>query len=408
MQLAGMDLPQLRKHYHDELFGRLLPYWDRYGVDHQHGGILHSLDYDGTVVSGNKLSWFQGRAIWVYSFLYNRFGRNPEHLEIASKTKDFLLKHAPQPDGWWAEEFSREGDVIRPFSGDLYGMYFTAEGLQEYAWAAKDDSARDLAFALMRRLHRRIQEPDFLCMDTDVPGQRTQGLWMVNLNTARQMVGRWPDSEMQSLVDEGIDNVIQRHYNPEIGLNNEVLNRDFTRPADHATKCLLGHSVETLWMIGEEALRRGDRSLWNTCTERIRKHLDVGWDHVYGGFSEWVNVDQGSYPWPPYTPVGTKLVFRSTGEFFYVKPLWALNEILVATLHILEQGPAEWAARYFGMAHALIQDRYSAEKHGQPGYMLFADRRMNWVPKTARQDNYHPLRQLTLCLLGLDRMIAAG
>src|SRR3974390_1259329 len=189
-RLAGMNLTQLRRRYQDELFGSLLPFWDRHGIDHQYGGVMHSLDYDGTVVSANKLSWFQGRAIWVYSFLYNHFEKNPAYLEIARKAKDFLLTNAPQPDGWWAEEFTREGKVIRPFSGDLYGMYFAAEGWQEYAWAARDERARDLAFELMRRLHRRIEEPDFLCMDTNTPGQRTQGLWMVNLNTARQMVAR--------------------------------------------------------------------------------------------------------------------------------------------------------------------------------------------------------------------------
>ena len=301
-KLAGMTLAQLRRHYSDELFGNLLPFWEKHGIDHEYGGVMHSLDYDGAVVSASKLSWFQGRAIWVYSFLYTHFGKNPAHLEIARKTKDFLLKNAPQPDGWWAEEFSREGKVIRPFSGDLYGMYFAAEGLQEYAWAAGDSRSRDLAFELMKKLWRRIEEPDFLCMDTETPGQRTQGLWMVNLNTARQMVARWPDAEMQSLLDQSIDNVINRHYNPDIGLNNEVLNRDFSRPKDHAAKSLLGHSVETLWMIAEEALRRGDRKLWDSCTERIHKHLDVGWDHVFGGFSEWVNVDQGGYVWPEFTP----------------------------------------------------------------------------------------------------------
>ena len=404
-KLAGKTLVQLRQRYHDELFGNLLPFWAKHGVDHQYGGVMHSLDYDGTLVGTNKLSWFQGRAIWVYSFLYNRFERNPMYLEIARKAKDFLLANAPQPDGWWAEEFSREGKVIRPFSGDLYGMYFAAEGLQEYAWAARDDQARDLALGLMKKLRRRIAEPDFVCMDTDGPGQLTQGLWMVNLNTARQMVARWPDAEMKALLDQAIDNVMSRHYSPEIGLNNEVLNRDFSRPKDHATKCLLGHSVETLWMIGEEALRRGDRSLWDTCTDRIRKHLDVGWDHVYGGLSEWVNVDQGGYVWPDYTPVGTRLVFRFVGEYFYLKPLWALHEILVATLNIFEQTGAEWAARYFGLAQQLIDEKYSMRRHGQPGYMLFADRRMTFVPHTARQDNYHPLRQLMLSMLTLDRMI---
>jgi N-acylglucosamine 2-epimerase len=407
-KLAGLSLTELRRHYNDELFKNLLPFWEKHGIDHEYGGVMHSLDYDGTVVSTNKLSWFQGRAIWAYSFLYTHFGRNPTHLEIARKTTDFLLKYAPQPDGWWAEEFSREGKVIRPFTGDLYGMYFAAEGLQEYAWAARDERSRDLAFELMKKLRGRIDDPDFVCMDTDTPGQRTQGLWMVNLNTARQMVTRWPQADMQSLLDLAIDNVIKRHYNPDIGLNNEVLNRDFSRPKDHETKCLLGHSVETLWMIAEEALRRGDRKLWDTCTGRIRRHLDVGWDHVFGGFSEWVNVDHGGYVWPEYTPVGTTLVFRSIGEYFYVKPLWALHEILVATLNIVEQTGAEWAARYFEMAHHIIEEKYSMKKHGQPGYMLFADRRMTYVPHTARQDNYHPLRQLMFSIRTLDRMIRRG
>lgn len=407
-RLAGLTLQMLRRRYHEELFERMLPFWDRHGIDHRHGGVMHALDYDGRLVNGNKLSWFQGRAIWIYSFLYNRFEKKAEYLEIARKAKDFLLKHAPQADGWWAEEFARDGRVIRPFRGDLYGMYFAAEGLQEYAWAAKDDEAREMAFRLMRKLAKRIEEPDFVCMDTERAGERTQGLWMVNLNTARQMTARWPDAEMQALVDRSIEIVIERHYNPAIELNNEVLNRDFSRPADHATKCLLGHSVETLWMIGEEALRRGDKGLWETCAGRIRKHLDVGWDHVYGGFSEWVNVDKGGYEWPPFTPVGTDLVFRSVGEYFYVKPLWALHEILIATLQVVEQTGAEWARRYFDMTQQVIDEKYSMKKQGKAGYMLFADRRMTPIAQSARQDNYHPPRQLMLSILALDRMIQRG
>ena len=403
--LAGVTLEELRKRYRDELFGNILPFWEKYGIDHEFGGLMHALDYDGTAVSTNKVSWFQGRAIWVYSFLYNHLDRNPRYLHLAKATKDFLLKNAPQPDGWWAEEFDRSGKVIRPFCGDLYGMYFAAEGLQEYAWAAQDDEARDTAFRLMKQLRRRIAEPDFRCMDTNVAGQRTQGLWMVNLNNARQMIARWPDPELESLLNESIDQVINRHFNPEIGLNNEVLNRDLTRPAEQAAKSLLGHSIETLWMIAEEATRRGDRTLWNTCTERIRRHLDVGWDHVYGGLSEWVNVDHGGYVWPEYTPVGTSLKFRFVGEYFYLKPLWALHEILVATLNIIEQTGAEWAVRYFNLAQQLIDEKFSMKKRGLPGYMLFADRRMTYLPHTARQDNYHPPRQLMLSLLALDRMI---
>jgi hypothetical protein len=131
----------------------------------------------------------------------------------------------------------------------------------------------------------------------------------------------------------------------------------------------------------------------------------VGWDPVYGGFSEWVNVDQGGYVWPEYTPVGTNLKFRFVGEFFYLKPLWALHEILVATLNVLERTGAEWAARFFGDAQRVIDEKYWMKKRGMAGSMLFADRRMTFVPHTARQDNYHPLRQLMLSILTLDRMM---
>src|SRR5690242_16466688 len=79
-RLLGLSLPELRQRYHDDLFEHLLPFWEKHGIDHQYGGVMHSLDYDGSLLSTNKLSWFQGRAIWVYSFLYNRFGRNPAHL----------------------------------------------------------------------------------------------------------------------------------------------------------------------------------------------------------------------------------------------------------------------------------------------------------------------------------------
>ena len=47
-KLAGMTLPELRKKYHDELFQVYLPFWEKHGIDHELGGFICSLDYDGT------------------------------------------------------------------------------------------------------------------------------------------------------------------------------------------------------------------------------------------------------------------------------------------------------------------------------------------------------------------------
>ena len=402
-----MNLAELRRLYREELFEGCLPWWDRHGIDHARGGFFHQLDYDGTRHGTDKFLWFQGRGIWIYSFLYNHFGKERRWLEIARRTKDFVLRHAPQPDGWWAESLALDGKVLKPFSGDIYGMLFCAEGLQEYAWAAGDEEAWRLAFDLVKKLFRHIERPDFRFMGTERPGMRAQGLWMVNLRVATQMLERWPDAEIAAIADRCLDAIIGHHWNPEIGLNNEMLNFDLSRPAEEAKKCLIGHSIESLWMVLDEALRRKDEPLYRTGAERIRRHVEVGWDDVYGGIVQWVNFDRGDYEWPVERPVGTSLEFRGRGEYFYMKPLWALNEVLVAALNVFEHTRAAWAADWFDKAQRLIDEKYSLWKRERRyGHMLFADRKMTWQPRVTRQDNYHPPRQLMLNLLALNRMLS--
>ena len=161
VRLAGMSLAELRQSLYDELFQVFLPFWDKHGIDHENGGVMCNLDYDGTRLNTEKLLWFQGRAIWVYSFLYNHFGKIPKYLEVAGKIKEFLFKYALQEDGWWAEALSQEGKALRPFSGDTEGMYFIVEGLQEYAAATGDEQSRETAFALLKRLFRDFDRADF-------------------------------------------------------------------------------------------------------------------------------------------------------------------------------------------------------------------------------------------------------
>jgi hypothetical protein len=92
-----------------------------------------------------------------------------------------------------------------------------------------------------------------------------------------------------------------------------------------------------------------------------------------------------------------------------MKCLWCQNEVLVATLNVLERTGAAWAAEYFGMTYRIVNEKFWQKERGySAGYMLFADRRMTPQPHVGREDNYHPLRQLMLNIRTLDRMIARG
>jgi N-acylglucosamine 2-epimerase len=416
MRLAGKSLAQLRDDLHEQLFTDILPFWAKYGIDHEYGGIMCSLDYDGTLRNTDKNLWFLGRAIWVYSFLYNYCGKNSQYLEVAKRTKEFVFKYALQKDGWWAEDLSREGKVLRPFSGDTEGMYHLTEGLQEYAAASGDEQSYATALALLKKLFRDFNSPSFRYRGADFPylwgsqrAVRPQGLWFLNLTIATQMLRRWSDPEISEIAKQSVDAIMNRHYNSDIGLNTEMLYFDFSRPKDEANKSRFGHGVEALWMVMDEADRRQDKALWSTCAERIHHHLDVGWDYVFGGLSQWINVDRPCYQWPVETPPGTNQQLHFAGEYEYMKCLWCQNEVMVAALNVNERTGAQWAADYFGMAYRIINEKFSQKKHGYPaGRMLFADRRMTWQPHVGRQDNYHPLRQLMFNILTLNRILKAS
>ena len=166
-------------------------------------------------------------------------------------------------------------------------------------------------------------------------------------------MSRGHDPEIASIADQGIDAIINRHYRPDIGLNTEMLYFDLSRPEHDVAKSRYGHSIEALWVVMEEADRRSDKAIWETCAERIH-HLDVGWDHIYGGLSQWINVDQICYKWPAETPPGAHLNLHFVGQYEYLKTPWCQNEVMVATLKVLARTRAEWAAQYFEMALSTI------------------------------------------------------
>ena len=403
-QLAGRKLTRLRDDYHSELFERVLPFWDKHGIDHRRGGFMCALDYDGKRRHDHKFHWYQGRGIWVYSFLFNHFGKQEKHLAVARRTKKFWLEHGRQRDGWWAELLSREGKVLQPFRGDVYSAFTTAEGLQEFAAATGDEQSRELAVKLVKAAYRHVTRRDYHDRYAAQPGWRVQGIWIYTLNVCTQLLDRGDDPQLRAMADDCVEAIIDKHYNADIGLNNEFLNYDFSRPAEERNRSLVGHCIQALWQVMDEAVRRNDMALYRTCAARVRRHLDIGWDHVYGGLCEWVNVGQFDHVWGPQKLGDQQIDLKMKGEYNYVKSLWALNEVLVATLHVYDKLGSAWAGRYFSLAQHVMDKRFSRQHLGQASYVLATDRKMTFVPVSVRQDNYHPLRRLMRNLLALKRL----
>lgn len=400
--LAGHPLSELRDQLRRDLFDDFLPFMDKYVVDHQYGGFMCDTDFDGTRSDDKKFDWFEGRGVWVYSFLYRHFASEPRYLEIARKSLDFILKNEPPDDVLWAKQFTRDGKPLMGPDSEIYGDLFIAEGLTAYAAATGEASHLDHAKRLLQKCIRIYDRADYnppigrtyLGADAPLfPGARIQGAWMVLIRLATQMLEQRPDSEIEAVTQRCVDALIRYHYNPEFGLNNELLNHDLSRPANlYAELVYPGHTVEVSWMLLEEAVRRKDKVLFQTAADRFRRHVEVAKDRVYGGiFYNLKDVDQN--------------------VFTMGKVLWAQEEVLTGTLLVIEHTGAQWAKDLFHEMYDYVRSKYPLKAHGSPLWMYQSDRRVTFdafikLPK--RVENYHHPRHLMLSLLAIERMIQRG
>src|SRR5215471_11393284 len=94
--MLPLDLSQLRTQYRRDLFEDYLPFHERFVNDRQFGGFRCSVRPNGELVSDEKRVWFEGRGIWVYSFLYNHLAREQKYLDVAERSVRLLSRSVPQ------------------------------------------------------------------------------------------------------------------------------------------------------------------------------------------------------------------------------------------------------------------------------------------------------------------------
>ena len=390
------ELQQLKRQYEFDLFQDFLPFMDKFVIDRQYGGFMCTADRDGTNLATTKSTWYEGRGIWVYAFLYRNFGRNPDFLDVARRSVAFMLKHKPDGDNLWPSAFTREGKATGDPDTRTYGDLFVAAGLAEYAAATQDDALWTLAKETVLKCLRLYDKPDFWpeaaqsYLGKDVPltpGARVQGVWFCLLNTATIMLDQRNDPEILAVADRALDAIMNSHFNPAFDLNNEILNHDLSRPAgDLAQFVYTGHAIETFWMVMFEAVRRKDKALLELAARRFKRHVEVAWDDVYGGvFRSLNNVDENVW--------------------FTDKVLWAQEEVLIGALSALEHSGWKWAKDIFVKTYNYVHDRWPLRKHGHALWDNGTDRKMTYVEHTNRIENYHHPRHLMLNLLAINRLL---
>lgn len=347
--------------YHDHLLNDCIPFWMNSDLlDREYGGYISSVDRKGKCYNTDKSVWFQGRGLWTFSALCNRYGKREEWLEAAKLGKDFLENHCVDADGRMFFQTTRDGKPTRK-RRYMYSESFYVVGMAEYALATGDKDALEKAEAMfeqMLMLYRTPEKDPFKITPkgyAETRADRASAVPMVLVSSAQILRRCDPDKAdyYTEVAQEMADAIITYHYKPELKCCLESVLLDGSRYDTPAGRCINpGHSCENSWFLMNQAMVTGNDDLMQKALNMLNWHMEIGWDKEYGGFVYFADVDG-----------------RPCEQLEWdMKLWWVHNEVLIASLMAYaltgEEKYFEWFEKTHEYAFSHFHDKENGEWYG--------------------------------------------
>lgn len=271
--------------YKKDLTENIMPFWMKYGLDRENGGVYTCVDRDGSLMDTTKSVWFQGRFAFICSFAYNNVEKNQEWLDAAKSTLEFIEKHCFDEQGHMYFSVTAEGKPLRK-RRYVFSETFAAIAMSEYALATGDQHWAKRAIQVFEDTQRFLATPGFLPakFEADVKLQG-HSIVMILINVGSCIRKVVDDPKLTQQIDESIEKLKKYFIHPEfkclletVGENGEFIDTNMTRTINP------GHCIETSWFIMEEAKLRGwDKPMLDMALQVFDWSWDWGWDKQYGG-----------------------------------------------------------------------------------------------------------------------------
>lgn len=338
--------------YKKDLTENIMPFWMKYGLDRENGGVYTCVDRDGSLMDTTKSVWFQGRFAFICSFAYNNVEKNQEWLDAAKSTLEFIEKHCFDEQGHMYFSVTAEGKPLRK-RRYVFSETFAAIAMSEYALATGDQHWAKRAIQVFEDTQRFLATPDFLPakFEADVKLQG-HSIVMILINVGSCIRKVVDDPKLTQQIDESIEKLKKYFIHPEfkclletVGENGEFIDTNMTRTINP------GHCIETSWFIMEEAKLRGwDKPMLDMALQVFDWSWDWGWDKQYGGiinFRDCKNLPPQDYSqdmkfwWPQCeTIIASLYAYLGTGDEKYLYRHERISEWTYAHFPDAEYG--EW------------------------------------------------------------------
>lgn len=298
-----MNKEILEKYHHQyetELFNDCLPFWLKYGIDHEHGGLYTALMRDGTLYTHDKSVWLNGRCLWLFSQLCILYGERDEWRNAAELCKSFLDRYCIDPkDGRMYFTVTGEGAPLRKrryfFSETFYIM-----GSAAYGKAFEDEEAINTArkyYRMIMSIYRdRSTDPSHPApkVDPNVRSMRAFAETMILLNVSHVMEDCDEENydEYSMTAKELVDDIFKYYYRDDLKvvLENVLMDGTFDKDSIEGRFINPGHTIEAVWFMLEQMERSGDTSLLEKIENMYKWATDIGWDKENEGIIYFTDV----------------------------------------------------------------------------------------------------------------------
>lgn len=338
--------------YKEDMMNNIMPFWMKYGLDTQNGGIYTCVGRDGQLLDTTKSVWFQGRFAFTCCFAYNNIEPCQQWLDAAKSTLDFIEAHCFDTDGRMFFEVTAEGTPLRK-RRYVFSESFAAIAMAEYALATGDQTYAQKALSVFKDMRRFLNTPGIL-EPKYLPSVQAQGhsITMIMINVASRIKKVISDPELDLQIDESLNALKKYFMHPEfkalletVGPNGEFIDTINGRTINP------GHCIETAWFLFDvAAYRNGDRELTDMALTILNWSWEWGWDKEYGGiinFRDCKNLPPQDYSqdmkfWWPQTEaiIATLYAYKLTKDPKYLEMHRQISEWTYA--HFPDHEFGEW------------------------------------------------------------------
>lgn len=337
--------------YREDLVQNIMPFWMKYGLDHEHGGVYTCVARDGELMDTTKSVWFQGRFAYTCCFAYNNIERRQEWLDAAKSTIDFIEAYCFDTDRHMFFEVTADGTPLRK-RRYVFSESFAAIAMAEYSKATGNKEYAEKAMQIFREMRQRLTTPGML-EPKYLPTVECIGhsITMILINVANVLKQVIDDPELDEQTDISLESLTKNFVHPEfkalletVGPNGEFIDSINGRLINP------GHCIETSWFLMEVAERRGDKELLKFALQVLGWSWDWGWDKEFGGiinFRDCKGYPQQDYSqdmkfwWPQCeTIIANLYAYKLTGDEKYLERHRIISEWTYA--HFPDHEYGEW------------------------------------------------------------------